>query len=133
LSNHLLHTDPPATPDHWDNMSQGIWFACYWDWSPLIHTLQILMGNLVSLASYLIPHAVYLEHPALRWCFDTSVWLYIGLWAFNINTWIFYDGIVLQVCYASLRAWSDANDSSPPFAWNLFGTSCMTYTRIHIS
>jgi hypothetical protein len=29
LSNHLLHTDPPATPDHWDNMSQGIWFACY--------------------------------------------------------------------------------------------------------
>jgi hypothetical protein len=30
--------------------------------------------------------------------------LYIGLWAFNINTWFFYNGNVLWVCYVSLQA-----------------------------
>jgi hypothetical protein len=28
-SNHLLHDHPLVTPDRWDNMLQGIWFACY--------------------------------------------------------------------------------------------------------
>jgi hypothetical protein len=32
--------------------------------------------------------------------------LYIGLQAFSINTWIFYNGDVLRVCYVGLRAFN---------------------------